>query len=358
MRKPLSYLALVIAVIAIPCAAILTAGATGKILVACVKTDGTVDGVLRTSTSRACPHAGDVFAQWSVSSPSKAPPSTPTTGHATSTASSIPATTSTMAPVTTGIFTGTTTTQPSGSDPSGASPPVGDTPGWHQVCLEDFTKTAPLGSWATQDASKVVYTGANGCKWTEYPDGWSSTNTGSAPGYEPGQVLSVHDSVLDFALHPIGGHAEGANPSPLLPTASNVTYGKFIVRMRMDHVAGYHDAFLLWPSNDNDWQSAESDFPEMDLTDSTVSAYAHFGGSGSQDAFEGTKVDLTQWHTYEQDWSPGKRTYLVDGVVIGTSTSQVYSGPEHWQFQTEPSSTAAGGTGHQLIDWAVAYVAG
>lgn len=232
--------------------------------------------------------------------------------------------------------------------------PVGNLPGWNQVVTEDFTKNAPLGSWGTQNASAVVYTGATGARWTEYPDGWSATNTGGAPGYEPGQVLSVHDGVLDFNLHPINGHAEGANPSPILGSSAYATYGKFIVRMRTDHVAGYHDAFLLWPQNDGDWQSAESDFPEFDLTSNGVSVYAHYGGSGSQDAFDKT-VDVTQWHTYEQDWGPGYRSYYVDGQLIGTSTSSVYSGVERWQLQTEPSGTAAGGSGHQLIDWAVAY---
>jgi hypothetical protein len=52
--------------------------------------------------------------------------------------------------------------------------------------------------------------------WRSYPDGWPATYTAGAPGYEPSTVLSVHDGMLDFALHTdAAGHPVGANPSPL-----------------------------------------------------------------------------------------------------------------------------------------------
>ena len=228
-------------------------------------------------------------------------------------------------------------------------------PGYTPVCVDDFTTPATLGSWGTQDPSAIVYRGDHGCNWTEYPDGWASTNTRGGPGYEPSQVLSVHDGVLDFHLHPINGHAEGANPSPMLGSSQYVSSGYFSFRAKFASVAGYHSAILLWPLNDNDWESAESDFPEFDLTDTSVSAYSHYGGSGAQDAFNAA-LDPTQWHTYTQVWSPGKRQYFVDGNLIGTSTNKVYAKTERWQLQIEPSSTAAGGTGDVLIDWVSAGV--
>jgi len=226
--------------------------------------------------------------------------------------------------------------------------------GYKQVCGEDFTKDAATGTWGTADASKIVYTG--GCPWREYPDGWPSTYTNGGVGYMPSQVLSVHDGVLDFNLKPVNGHAAGANPSPILSNTGTAyqTYGKYIFRMRIDHVDGYHDAWLLWPKGDTDWQSAETDFPEMGLTSSSVSAFAHYGGSGSQEAFSKT-IDITQWHTYEQDWTATSRSFYIDGQLIGTTTKALYANPERLQLQTEPSGTAAGGTGHQFVDWFAAY---
>lgn len=347
MRKPLSYVALALAVSCITWVAIdAQAASPSGTWYQCVNAAGQTESTRGGLTVPTCAHSGDRVSTWQVALAT--PPSTTTTARATST---------TAAPTTTRPSSSTTAaTVPATTTASSGDGLPGPIAGMTEVCAEDFSKPAATGSWATTDASKVVYTGTDGCKFTEYPDGWASTNTNGGVGYCPKQVLSVHDGVLDFNLAPVNGHACGANPSPLLPSSPYVTSGKFIVRMRTDKVAGYHDAFLLWPENDNDWQSAESDFPEMDLTDSTVSAYAHYGGSGSQDAFEGTKVDLTQYHTYEQDWSPGKRSYYVDGQLIGTSTHSVYAGPERYQLQTEPSSTAAGGSGHQLIDWLAVFV--
>lgn len=245
-----------------------------------------------------------------------------------------------------------TSTTTASSSPSGQSMP-GTIAGYKQVCGEDFTTNAATGSWGTSDAGKVVY--KSGCSWTEYPDGWAATYTNGQPGYEPSQVLSVHDGTLDYNLKPINGHAQGANPSPLLANNSPYqTYGKYIVRLKTDHVAGYHDAWLLWPTNDNDYQSSESDFPEMDLSDNTVNAYAHYGGNGNQAAFSKT-IDTTQWHTYEQDWTPTSRSYYIDGQLIGTTTQALFAKPERFQLQTEPASTAAGGAGHELVDWVAIY---
>jgi len=85
------------------------------------------------------------------------------------------------------------TAMPTGNETSG-----GHT--WTLVGQDDFTKDAPLGSFAS-DGSSVVYTGDHGMQWMEYGDGWPSTYTGGKVGYEPSQVQSVHDGVLDWFLH-------------------------------------------------------------------------------------------------------------------------------------------------------------
>ncbi|MGA9860171.1 MAG: hypothetical protein WBQ18_20055, partial [Solirubrobacteraceae bacterium] len=86
------------------------------------------------------------------------------------------------------------------------------------------------------------------------------------------------------------------------------------------------------------------------------SGFSHYGGSGSQDAFEIRNVDPsydpTQWHVYTQTWGPGFRSYFIDGQLVGTTTNQVWSGPERWQLQVEPVGTVNDGdTGNVYLKW-------
>jgi hypothetical protein len=244
--------------------------------------------------------------------------------------------------------------------PSGIPLPIGDLPGWHQIFADDFTVDAALGSWATSSASQVVYTGDHGGQWFEYPDGWPSTYTSGQPGYWPSQVLSVHDGMLDYYLHNYNGLPAGANPSPVLPGSTQYqTYGRYstcfkVVYGDANHLVDYHAAWLLWPQSDSNWQYAESDFPEADLSATSVSSFSHYGGSGAQDA-NSTPIDFTQWHTYTQEWGPGYRKYYIDGTLTATATNQVFSQPERWQLQTEPNSTNNGSSGHMLVDWVAVY---
>ncbi len=237
---------------------------------------------------------------------------------------------------------------------SGAKVPIGDLPGWKQTFVEDFTKDAPIGSWATTDGNKVVYTGDHGGKWVTYGDGWKSTYTNGRPGYQPGQVLSVKNGNLDYYLHKVGGNASGANPSPLLAGGSQYqTYGRFSLRMKADPgLNSYYAAILLWPKSENNWQCAESDYPEGGLTGS-AGGFAHYCGGGTQDEIK-TGVKFTDWHTYTQEWAPGIRRYYVDGKLVGTSTKQVWANEQRWQLQIEPKGNG-NDSGHVQIDWVTAY---
>lgn len=251
--------------------------------------------------------------------------------------------------------------QPSNShtSPSGEDVPIGDLTGWRQIFVDDFTVDAPTGSWATSSGTATVYTGDHGGKWAVYADGWSSTYTNGQPGYQPGQVLSVHDGQLDFYLHDVNGLPSGASPTPKV-TGSNPhqTYGRYTARIKADAgLTNYHAAWLLWPQSDADGGCAESDFPEGDL-DSTVSGFAHNSTNCSQynvqDVFNTSTRFDDGWHTYTQEWQPGARKYYVDGSLIGTSTTRVWSGPERWQLQTEPHGNTHS-SGHLMVDWVVAY---
>jgi hypothetical protein len=227
--------------------------------------------------------------------------------------------------------------------------------------LDTFTKRAPLGSFATSSANRIVYRGDHGMGWTEYPDGWPSTYSGRAEGYQPSTVLSVHDGVLDYYLHnDAKGNPVGADPSPLPAGNRYQTYGAWSFCERVapadsHHLADFHQAPLLWPQNGRDWQRSESDYPEADLDAHDFSGYSHYGGSGSQDVFDVQSVepsfDPAQWHVYTQTWGPGFRSYYIDGRLVGTSTKQVWSRRERWQLQIEPLGPNDGDSGHVYVKW-------
>jgi len=227
-------------------------------------------------------------------------------------------------------------------------------PWWKLVAADDFTIPAPTGSWGTS-TTDVIYTGDHGTKWLVYPDGWPSTYTNGRPGYAPSKVLSVHDSVLDYSLANINGFAMGANPTPVLNSGSQYqAYGKYALRANFGAVPGYHAAFLLWPPMDSDYQACESDYPEFDLGTPSVYAFAHYGGSGAQDYYT-APVSSGKWHTFEQVWKPGLRSYYLDGALLGTSRNSVWLQGQRWQLQLEPGAHAPGGTGHVLVDWIAVY---
>jgi hypothetical protein len=228
--------------------------------------------------------------------------------------------------------------------------------------MDTFTKAAPTGSFAASRDDQVVYVGDHGMGWTEYGDGWTSTYSGSAEGYQPSTVQSVHDGVLDFYLHnDAAGHPVGADPSPLPGGNRYQTYGAWsfcekVAPADANALADFHQAPMLWPQNDGDAPSSESDYPEADLNARDFSGFSHYGGSTAQDVFNIQSVspnyDPTQWHVYTQTWGPGFRSYYVDGQLVGTSTNQVWSGPERFQLQIEPSKAGGQGAGHVYVKWA------
>jgi hypothetical protein len=251
--------------------------------------------------------------------------------------------------------------------------PVGDVAGWHQIFADDFTKEARLGSWGASCGACAVYTGDHGGRWHEYGDGWSC---GQYPNcYEPSQVLSVHGGELDFWLHNVRyangfvGPA-GASPGPILPNGSEYqTYGLYTARLKFtfddpSKLDQYHVSWLLWPNGGNGGE-AESDFPEMTLSENKMCAFAHYKEYPVQDQFcvcpevwcsRGESFDVTKWHTYTQEWTPGARRYYLDGRLLGTSTSLVYGKEERWQLQIEAHDQQGDTTsGHALVDWVSVY---
>jgi len=237
-----------------------------------------------------------------------------------------------------------TPTPPATSNPSGVAMPVGNLPGWTQSFTEDFSKNVARGSFPGPYAST----------WLSY-NGFTDT---SKQGDYDQSIISAQNSTLDLYLHTVNGRPKGAAPVPLVGGAwGGQTYGRFSVRMKSDPVAGYGTGFLLWSDAEN-WNEGEIDFPEGELN-GIAHGYNHCIGNPSSNclAFD-TAARYSDWHTYTIEWTPAKLTYLVDGSVVGSTTSNIPSKPMHWVMQVGTSGSTpptAATAGHLLIDWATIY---
>jgi hypothetical protein len=222
--------------------------------------------------------------------------------------------------------------------------PATDLPGWRLTFNDDFNQNVSRGSFPSAVSSK----------WSAYPSPWKDTSRNGT--YSP-EIVSQANGLLDVWLHTENGvHKVAA----LMPKTGDMLYGRYAIRFKSDPVPGYKTAWLLWPQSGVWPRDGEIDFPEGDL-DSTISAFMHRDNAtsgGDQDAFS-TSARYTSWHTAVIEWSPGKVRFLLDDVVIGTSTNRVPDQAMHWVIQTE---TALDGTvppdsaqGHLSIDWVAVW---
>lgn len=238
----------------------------------------------------------------------------------------------------------------SGNDPSGQAMPVGDLAGWHQVFANDFNTNVSLGNFPGS---------AYGNDFTTYADNTPDTagQQGAPSRYDPSQVVSVNNGLLNLYLHTSNGTPMAAAILPTIP--GNHLYGKYTVRFRSDALQGFKVAWLLWP-DDGVWPgNGEIDFPENDLT-GTLNAFMHHQGASNgsdQDAYTSTAT-FTSWHTASIEWTPNAVNFILDGNSIGTSTNRIPDTPMHWVLQTEACLTgcpAASTAGNLQIDWVTAY---
>lgn len=223
--------------------------------------------------------------------------------------------------------------------------PVGDLPGWHQVFRDDFRGR-------TLDRSK----------WRLY---WGPPGGDPAGWFDPRHVKVSHGTLVISAYRDRrdGGRwaTGGVSSSPGLVQ----TYGKYLVRFRMDSGAGVGHAALLMPAN-NAWPP-EIDFSEDNGSGRTSTlATLHFGRHDTHWAVKLRNVDLRQWHTLGVEWTPATLRYTIDGRVWATMTGTVVPHvPMVMDLQTEawPCSGTWGRCPNAstprvvnlYVAWAVAY---
>jgi beta-glucanase (GH16 family) len=175
--------------------------------------------------------------------------------------------------------------------------PVGNIPGWRQVFTDNFDGSKPDSS-----------------KWYVY-----SGRPGGDPGgqFDPSHVtvsdgmlvISAYRNPADGGRWVTGGVSSGAGLVQ--------TYGKYLVRFRLDPGVGVTHALLLWPA-DNAWPP-EIDFSEGNGSGATgMFATVHYGKQNWQETASLPHVNLSQWHTLGVQWTPGRLQYTIDGRIWDT----------------------------------------
>ena len=240
-------------------------------------------------------------------------------------------------------------------DPSGLAMPVGDIPGWHQDFTDDFTKSVPLGGFPAAVSSK----------WGDYLDGWPDTTHHGT--YEPTKVVSIQNGMMNMYLHTEHGVHMVAAPYPILPGATGsdggAVYGIYEVRFKAEQVKGYKTSWLLWPDSESENQG-EIDFPEGNLQQEILAFVHHVGTDPQQqqDSYH-TGITYAGWHTATTMWTANSVIFLLDGKVVGDSTTKavIPHTAMHWVLQTEtrtgggpPSNTASANV---EIDWVSVWLA-
>lgn len=172
------------------------------------------------------------------------------------------------------------------------------------VFFDDFNGgSLDRGNWRT------LYSG-------EYGNG--------AFAWTPDQV-SVHDGVLDVSIERQGGEwvAGGLSTIP-----DGQTYGSYEFRARMDEGQGTAGVILLWPSN-NTWTD-EVDIVESHRGDRESFAFTNHGTPWETQYID---TDVSDWHTYRLDWTPGELVLTIDGQQAGRMTNDVPDQPMSFGIQ-------------------------
>lgn len=234
--------------------------------------------------------------------------------------------------------------------PSGVRMPTGDPRGWHEVFSDDFT-------------------GSNlGRRWTAYRG-----TPGGDPGgfFDPTHVTVSGGQLVISAFRDPSDDAWDAGASTYVsggisssPSFAQ-TYGKYLVRFRMDGGQGVAPTILLWPRS-NAWPP-EIDFAEDNGSGRQINyATLHYGRANTQ-VQKSVGVNLTRWHTLGVQWTRGKLVYTLDGRDWATVTNpNVPSIPMVLDIQTQGWACGtstwercpdAGTPAHVNleVDWVVVY---
>lgn len=195
---------------------------------------------------------------------------------------------------------------PARNSPSGIAAPVGDLNGWRQIYVEDFDGADLDESWGRYQGQPA----GDSYSW-----------------WEPSHV-QVGGSLLNLAAYQEQGRwvAGGVSNHGVAQT-----YGKWLVRFRVDASDEMTIHFLLWPKG-GDWPP-EIDFLENaggDRTEGSGSLIYRTDAGGRDREHRSVTSDFTSWHTVGVEWLPGSVTYTLDGRDWGSVTGDVVPDVPMW----------------------------
>jgi hypothetical protein len=229
--------------------------------------------------------------------------------------------------------------------PSGLAMPKVNLPHWRIKSAQDFTGTT-------------------------LPAGWGSYE--GQPGGEPNGYWKHSHTTVGKGVMTLAGYRDGTKfvTGGVMAYGANVgqqTYGKYLIRFRMDKGHGVKYAALLWPKSERWPIDGEIDFAEDGGGDrARTTGTLHYGASNSQ-IQKSLSGDFSKWNTLGVEWTPNKLVYTLNGRPWATVTgSMVPRTAMNLAIQTQagtcgawagascPNSTTPARVNMQ-IDWAVTY---
>jgi len=210
---------------------------------------------------------------------------------------------------------------PSGT---GSGPEAASKLGWQRIGGDEFT--GGLGNWDRYDG----------------------------PGHDGNGRRSPSAITVQNGVLVITGDSSGTTGG--MASKSSRKYGKWETRAKMPRgSSAYHPVIILWPSQVAWPAGGEIDYAETDTNSGNINFFLHYGAANNQ--LSATKsIDITQWHNYAVDWSPGRITGYIDGVQWFSTTNPgvMPPGPMHQTIQLDLFGGSPG-TAQLMVDWVRMY---
>jgi beta-glucanase (GH16 family) len=172
--------------------------------------------------------------------------------------------------------------------------------------------------------------------------GWGAYS-GSIPSMPGGRWDPSHVEVADGKLRLLTSKVNGqwTSGGVMNSVQARTTYGKYLVRFRMDKAPGVKYALLLWPASGEWPMDGEIDFAEDGGgSRGSTSGTMHWGTtSNHQQVQRRVSANFSNWHTVGVEWTPSKLVYTLDGKAWGTVKSPYApTKPMNLALQTEAGS--------------------
>jgi len=191
----------------------------------------------------------------------------------------------------------------------------------------------PDSQWSLSSGDNFDSTSIDTSKWGVYS---GSGNAGV--GIRDPNNVKVHDGELELQ------GTNGYNGSGVAMRL-NQTYGRVVVRAKVDKGNGYGPAILMWPQSEKWPVDGEIDMAELPKGERDTSHFTlHWGTNNSQESTS-TKGDFSGWHTWNLEWQPDHISEWIDGQLIKTTTNDpaIPKGPMHLALQQD-----VGADGHWI----------